>query len=389
MKTSLVSFVTLILLIAGCGTPQPKQQAAVTEPDQAPKSEVTQVYRDDFKKVIDGKQTDLFTLKNDNGIVVQITNYGGRVVSIVTPDKNGEMADIVLGYKTIDKYLKDEMFLGALIGRYANRIANGSFSLDGKKYQLAKNDGPNSLHGGNKGFDKVVWDAEQRGDTLILNYISPDMEEGYPGTLNVTAIYTLNNNNELTLELSAITDKKTIVNLTNHTYWNLKGEGNGTILDHELMIPANYITPVNETLIPTGELMPVEDTPFDFITSKLIGRDISQDHPQLIAGKGYDHNWVLDKDAGNLTLAVRVLEPENGRILEISSTEPGVQFYSGNFMDGSVSGKSGNLYEYRGGMAFEPQHFPDSPNQPKFPSVVLKPGEQYHNTIVYKFDVQK
>jgi aldose 1-epimerase len=298
------------------------------------------------------------------------------------------MADITLGYKTIDSYLSDHMFQGALIGRYAGRISNGSFRLCELEYHLAKNNGPNTLHGGNKGFDKVVWDTELDGNNLMLTYISPDMEEGYPGILKVTARYFLNESNELSLELVAVTDKKTVVNLSNHPSFNLKGEGNGDILNHKLMINGSHINTLDENLIPTGEFMPVKGTPFDFTQAKPIGQDIDQDHPQLIAGNGYDHNWVLDKEKDQLSLAARVSEPTTGRILEIYTTDPGIQFYSGNFMDGTV-GKSGKAYKVRSGFVLEPQHFPDSPNKPAFPSVVLELGEEYHHLIVFKFAVEE
>lgn len=338
-----------------------------------------------FHRIIDGKEVRLFTLKNKNGIEVWLTNYGARIVAILTPDSAGKIADITLGYKTFDEYLKDNMYLGCLVGRYANRIARGKFSLEGKTYSLFINNGVNTLHGGKKGFDKQVWDVRQSHDTVFFSYLSEDMEEGYPGNLSVSVFYTLNDDNQLVLDMQAKTDKTTVVNFTNHAYFNLNGEGSGTILDHELMIPADAITPVDSTLIPTGKLMPVENTPFDFRTPYRIGARIEENHQQLKFGKGYDHNWILSKAPGTYALAARLTSPATGRILEIYTTQPGIQFYSGNFMDGTVHGKSGGVYEFRTGLALEPHHFPDSPNQKNFPSVVLKPGEKYHEMIVFAF----
>ncbi len=349
----------------------------------------TLVKKEAFQKEIDGKKVDLFVLQNDSGMVVKITNYGARIVSILVPDKNGKYDDITLGYPTIDGYLTDSMYLGCVVGRYANRIGKAQFKLDGKLYKLAANDHGNSLHGGNKGFSARVWDAVQQGDTLTLTYTSPDMEEGYPGNLTVKVQYILTNDNEIIMNYEATTDKKTVVNLTNHAYYNLHGEGNGTILDHFLEIFANQTTEIDSLLIPTGKLVDVKDTPFDFNTPHTIGERINTDNEQIKFGKGYDHNWVLNKKEGEFALAVRLTDTISGRILELYTTEPGVQVYSGNFMNGSVKGKSGKPYEYRTAIAMEPQHFPDSPNKPNFPSTILNPGEKYTQTSIVKIRIQK
>jgi aldose 1-epimerase len=344
------------------------------------------IKKESFEKEVDGRKVSLFMLENNNGIKVYITNFGARIVALCTPDRNGQSADIVLGFDNIDDYINERMYLGCIAGRYANRINKGKFSLDGKEYTLYLNDGINTLHGGNKGFDKKVWEAKQEGNSVILTYLSPDGEEGYPGNLTVKKIYTLTDNNELKMEYEATTDKPTIINLTNHSYFNLKGEGDTTILDHYLMANASYFTPVNSELIPTGEIAPVAGTPFDFTTGKQIGKDIGMPDEQLAFGKGYDHNWIINKDtAGALTLAAKVWEETTGRVLEIYTTEPAFQFYSGNFMDGSVKGKSGKPYYKRSALAIEPQHYPDSPNHPDFPSTVLKPGEKYRQLSVFKF----
>lgn len=342
----------------------------------------------------EGVQVDLYTLRNRNGLEARIMNYGGIVVSLKTPDRNGQLGDVVLGFDTLDGYLSPEFlksnpYFGALIGRYGNRIGHAKFVLDGKVYALAANNGPNHLHGGIKGFDKVVWEAlPVPGDeaALRLHYLSKDGEEGYPGKLDVTAVYTLTNDNGLKIDFTATTDKDTVVNLTHHSYFNLAGKGD--ILSHEVMINADKYTPVDNTLIPTGELRSVAGTPFDFNTPTAIRARINQDDEQLKFGKGYDHNWVIRKPLGELGLMARVFEPTTGRVLEVFSTEPGLQFYSGNFLDGTLKGKGGQVYQFRNGFCMEPQHYPDSPNKPDFPSVVLKPGQTYKNTIIYKFSVR-
>jgi aldose 1-epimerase len=344
-----------------------------------------------FGQTQDGSPVTLYTLRNVKGAEAGICNYGGLVIFLKVPDRKGHLGDVVLGYDELPGYLKETPYFGALIGRYGNRIAKGKFTLDGKEYTLATNNGPNALHGGLKGFDKVVWEpsikASPEGPSLELKYVSKDGEEGYPGTLSVTAVYTLTEDNALKVEFTATTDKDTIVNLTHHSYFNLAGKGD--ILNHEVMMPADKFTPVDSTLIPTGELKPVQGTPFDFRTPTTIGARISQDDEQLKFGGGYDHNWVFGKPIGQLGLMARVYEPTTGRVMEVWSTEPGLQFYSGNFLDGKIKGKGGWVYQFRNGFCMEPQHYPDSPNHANFPSVVLKPGEVYRNTIIYKFSVQK
>lgn len=335
----------------------------------------------------DGREVDLFSLRNSKGAEALICNYGGIVTSLKMPDRQGNFGDVVLGYDNLSDYLKDSPFFGALIGRYGNRIARGKFTLDGTQYTLATNNYPNALHGGNKGFDKVVWEPTiltgPDGASLKLTYLSKDGEEGYPGNLSVTVVYTLTEDNALKIEYTATTDKDTVVNLTQHSYFNLAGQD--SILNHVVMIPADKFTPVDSTLIPTGELRPVEGTPFDFRTPTAIGARINQDDEQLKFANGYDHNWVINKPMGQLGLIGRVTEPTTGRVLEVISDQPGLQFYSGNFLDGTLKGKGGWVYQFRSAFCMEPQHFPDSPNKPEFPSVVLKPGQVYHNTIIYKF----
>jgi len=342
-----------------------------------------------FQSQTDGKPVDLYQLKNKNGIEVWITNYGARIVSIFTPDRNGNFADIVLGFSSVDGYLHDENFLGSIVGRYANRIADARFHIDGQEYSLAVNNGKNSLHGGIKGFDKVVWNAEQEGNSLKLNYVSAHMEEGYPGELKVSLFYSLNEKNELIMDYRTETNAKTVINLSNHAYYNLNGEGTGSILNHQIQIFADRFTPVDSSLIPTGELANVAGTPFDFRKAKEIGKDITTDNQQLTFGQGYDHNWVLNKEADKLELAARVTEPKSGRVLEILTTEPGLQFYSGNFLNGSITGKSGKPYTFRSAFVIEPQHFPDSPNHPEFPTTILEPGSIYHQKSICRFLVSQ
>jgi aldose 1-epimerase len=343
-----------------------------------------------FGATPDGTPVDIYTLKGAGGAEARISTYGGIVVSLKVPDKAGHLGDVVLGYDKLDDYIKETPYFGALIGRYGNRIARGKFTLDGVTYSLATNNYPNALHGGIKGFDKRVWSALARvtaeGPTLELHYVSKDGEEGYPGTLDVTAVYMLTKDNALRLEYKATTDKDTVLNLTQHSYFNLAGKGD--ILSHVVQMPADRYTPVDSTLIPTGQLQPVDGTPFDFRTPTAIGARIQQDNEQLRFGKGYDHNWVFQKNIGDLTILARVTEPSSGRLLEVLSTEPGLQFYSGNFLDGTLRGKGGWTYQFRNGFCMEPQHYPDSPNHPNFPSVVLKPGQVYRNTIIYRFSVQ-
>lgn len=339
-----------------------------------------------------GEKVTQYTLTNDQGASVSIINYGGIVTSLKIPDRKGKYADVVLGFKTLDEYEKPGPYFGALIGRYGNRIANGEFTLDRKTYHLARNNNGQALHGGLKGFEKVIWNAApietKQGLSLKLTYVSKDGEEGYPGNLSVTATYTLTNRNELKIVYRAKTDKATIVNLTHHSYFNLSGQGSGDILDHLVTIHANKYTPVDKVLIPTGKLASVKGTPFDFRKSTPIGARINEANEQLKNGKGYDHNWVADKLPGHLGMIAKVEDPRSGRVMEVISTEPGVQFYSGNFLDGTIIGKGNKVYNFRNGFCFEPQHFPDSPNHKNFPSTVLRPGETYKNTIIYRFSTE-
>ncbi|GEM_PF-20090 len=336
-----------------------------------------------------------FQLENKSGMRVNVTNYGAIITSIVVPDKDGKLADVALGYGRVENYMNavDKPYFGAVVGRYGNRIANGKFTLNGETYTLAKNNGDNHLHGGIIGFDKVVWDANYEGgnNSIQLSYTAKDMEEGYPGNLFVTVSYTLTEENSIVVDYRATTDKSTPVNLTQHTYFNLKGEGKGTILDHELMLNANQFTPVNEALIPTGQIADIVGTPFDFTTSKPIGRNIDQDNKQLKFGLGYDHNWVLNKDdaENGLSLAAEVYEPTTGRVLQIHTTEPGIQFYCGNFLDGRLKGKSGKTYVHRGGFCLETQHYPDSPNQSTFPTTILLPDAEYSTQTVFTFSTRE
>lgn len=343
-----------------------------------------------FGKTADGQPVDLYTLTNKAGMQATITNFGGIVTSLTAPDRNGKMDDVVLGYDQLDGYLTNKAFFGALIGRYGNRIAHGEFKLGGTTYNVPKNDGQNSLHGGNTGFNKHLWTAKDvsgpHGQALELTYLSKDGEEGYPGNLSVKVVYTLTDTNELKIDYSATTDKETVLNLTNHSYFNLAGQGNGDILEHQLTLVADRFTPVDATLIPTGELRPVKGTPFDFTKPMAIGSRINQDDQQLKFGKGYDHNWVLNSGGkGGVTLAAEAYEPKSGRVLQILTDQPGIQFYTGNFLDGSITGKGGKVYNHRAAFCLETQHFPDSPNHPSFPSTTLKPGQHYHTVTIFKF----
>jgi aldose 1-epimerase len=338
-----------------------------------------------------GKPVELYTLKNTNGAVAKIMTYGGIVQSLEVPDKDGKLVDVVLGYDQLDDYVTNNPYFGALIGRYGNRIGGGKFTLNGTTYTLATNNGPNHLHGGVKGFDKVIWSAKpmctQDGPALELTYRSPDMEEGYPGNLEVTAVYALTDANELKVTFTARTDKDTVCNLTHHSYFNLSG--GGTILDHLCYINADKTTPVDSGLITTGEIKPVDGTPFDFRKPTAIGDRINDPDVVLQYGPGYDHNWVVNqKQPGELTLQARVTSPKTGIIMEVLSDEPCLQFYAGNFLDGTIKGKGGVVYQKRTGLCLEPQHAPDSPNKPNWPSVVLKPGQTFHNTIIYKFSAK-
>ncbi len=353
----------------------------------------TRIETKPFGKTTSGESVELFTLSRAGAPSVSITNLGGFVVSMLAPDRAGRTADVMLGYAGLAGYLADSSYFGCLVGRYANRIGKAAFTLDGKRYALAANDGPNTLHGGPTGFCRRLWTAKVKpqkdGDALELTYVSRDGEEGYPGTLTATVVYSLREDGGLVIDYSATTDAPTVVNLTNHAYFNLAGEGEGTILDHELQLEADAFTPVDATLIPTGELRPVAGTAFDFRKPAAIGARIDAADQQIQFGGGYDHNWVLRGPSGTLRLAARVVEKKSGRQLEVFTTEPGVQFYTGNFLDGKTVGKSGKPYVKRGAFCLETQHYPDSPNQPTFPSAVLRPGQVYRHTTVYRLSVSK
>ena len=379
MKIYQSIFAIMLVLVSTPALPQ--------EPAMSAQSIVTKP----FGKTSEGADVHLYVLQNKNGAKVSITDYGATIVAIQVPDRDGKLADVVLGYDSLRGYETGTSYFGGLIGRYGNRIGGAKFTLDGQTYQLAKNDGRNSLHGGKRGFNKVVWTAHEPipkdGRTLELTYVSKDGEEGYPGTLSVRVRYTWTDRNELRVQYSAQTDKPTVVNLTNHSYFNLSGDPRKNILDHLLHLNAPQFTPIDDGLIPTGELRDVEGTAFDFRTPVAIGKRIGDSDEQLKLGKGYDHNWVLAAGSG-LKLAARVVEPVSGRVLEIRTTEPGIQFYSGNFLDGASIGKNGAVLAYRTGFCLETQHFPDSPNHANFPSTTLRPGQAYQSETTYRFGVE-
>jgi aldose 1-epimerase len=383
--TRLSSIAAALLAVSACSQPQPPAPAA----SQAPPAPKATVATAPFGKLPDGTAVDLFTLTNAKGTRVRVTNYGGIITSLEVADRGGALADVVLGYDNLDGYLKSTPYFGSIVGRYGNRIAKGRFTIDGTKYKLAINNGPNHLHGGVKGFDKVVWKAapfERAGEVgVVFTYVSADLEEGYPGRLDSTITYTLTDANELSFDYRATTDKPTHVNLTQHSYFNLAGDGTGDILGHELTLNADRYTPVDATLIPTGELAPVAGTPFDFRQATAIGARIDAPHPQIKFGGGYDHNFVVSREGDGLVLVARVREPKTGRVLEVRSTEPGVQFYTGNFLDGSITGKAGHVYQKRTGFCLETQHFPDSPNKPAFPTTLVRPGTEYRSRTVFAF----
>lgn len=389
MKTRVwvnLALAVAVICMSGCK----KEQATPKEPEAAPEVKETKTMsadKTDFGKMPDGRQVDLYTLTNTNGVRAAITNYGAILVSLQVPDRDGNLADITLGFDTLDGYLGTHPYFGVTVGRYANRIGAAKFSLGGAEYTLAANDGANHLHGGIKGFDKVVWKledmAEEGGQAYVkLSYVSEDGEEGYPGNLACSVTYALTEDNELKISYEAETDKLTVVNLTNHSYFNLAGQGTGDILGHVLAINADKYTPVDEGLIPTGEIAEVKGSPMDFTAPMAIGSRIAQ-----VAG-GYDHNYVLRGGGGSMALAASLYEPTKGRVMEVHTTEPGIQFYTGNFLDGSITGKSGKVYEKHYGFCLETQHFPDSPNKPDFPSVVLNPGQKYTTASVYKFSTR-
>ena len=370
--------------------PEKKKEAVETETIVT--KNVT-IEKHDFGETPEKEKVALYTLKNTNGIEINIMTYGGIITSLKTPNKDGVSEDIVLGYNSLDQYIKSSPYFGAIIGRYGNRIAKGKFAIDGTTYTLATNDGENHLHGGLKGFDKVVWNASEETDddsvSLILSYLSKDMEEGYPGNLEVTVTYTLKNDNTLAIAYKATTDKTTVVNLTQHSYFNLSGDFSNSILDQEVEINADTYIPVNQTLIPTGELATVEGTPFDFRTMKTIGKDIEVANDQLKKGLGFDHCWVLNDQNTGMRYAAKAYDPISGRVLEVTTDEPGIQFYSGNFLDGTLPSKNGGTYAHRSGFCLETQHYPDSPNQKDFPSTILEPRKVYNSKTSFKFYVKK
>ena len=350
--------------------------------------------KEPFGQLTDGTAIDRYRLTNANGMEVEFITYGGTVTAIRTPDRDGKLANVVLGFARLEDYEAKNPYFGSIVGRYANRIANARFDLEGVTYQLAVNNGPNALHGGEVGFDKRVWTAKETaspdGLAVVLSYRSPDGEEGYPGNLDVQVTYTLTDADEFQIDYQATTDKPTVVNLTSHSYFNLAGEGSGSIEGHELMLNASAYTPVDATLIPTGALDKVAGTPFDFTQPTLLGARLRDGHEQLVRGQGYDHNFVLDKPApGAMSLAARVHEPTSGRMMEIYTTEPGIQLYTGNFLDGTLLGPAGKTYRQGDGFCLETQHFPDSPNKPSFPSTLLKPGETFRSTTMHRFSVDK
>jgi aldose 1-epimerase len=365
--------------------------AGCTVRHQAESPITVRVSRSSFGRLPDGRAVDLYTLTNAHGVEIRVMTYGAIITVVRTPDRSGDVEDIALGFDSLAGYLHEHPYFGAVVGRYANRIAHGQFSLDGATYHLALNNGPNTLHGGRRGFDKVLWSGQSFSGPasagVALRYESPDGEENYPGTLVVGVKYTLNERDELIVDYEATTTKPTIVNLTQHSYWNLRGEGRGDILGHVVEINASSFTPVDSTLIPTGELAPVAGTPFDFRTPTPVGSRIAAPNGQIRFGGGYDHNWVLDRQSAGLTHAARVVDPTSGRSLDVSTTEPGMQFYSGNFLDGTIVGKAGHVYVHRGALVLETQHFPDSPNHPNFPSTVLRPGTTFRSETIFKFGV--
>ena len=371
------AMIVLAQIIAGAGGGQAPSRPGVA---QQP-----------FGKMPDGTSVDVFTLTNKHGVEVRVMSYGAIVTSIRVPDRNGAFADVVHGFDDLEGYLKRHPYFGALVGRYGNRIGKAQFTLNGQAYKLAANDGPNHLHGGIRGFDKFVWQAEPLKGVVGVAFArtSPDGEEGYPGNLKVRVTYALTDANDLSIEYHATSDKPTPVNLTNHSYFNLSGHDSGTILAHELMLHADRYTPVDGSLVPTGELAPVDGTPFDFRKATAIGARIGQSHPQLKYGRGYDHNWVLNRLGEGLQPAARVYDPKSGRTLDVATTEPGIQVYTGNFLDGTDKGKGGTVYQHRSAFCLETQHYPDSPNKPNFPSTIVRPGEEYRSRTLFRFGVLK
>lgn len=394
MKKSLHAFPILLILVFFSVLFQCKE--AIKEDTSKKSEDMTEdkiaITQSEFGKTKDGLVVNQYTLKNRNGVEMNVITYGGRITSLKVPNKSGEFENVILGFDNLEAYEADNPFFGALIGRYGNRIANGKFNLNGEEYALATNDGSNHLHGGVDGYDRVVWEAEpiegSEDSTLKLTYLSKDGEEGYPGNLNVTVVYTLTNDNAVEVTYEATTDKSTVVNLTQHAYFNLTGDFSKDILNHDVVIDADTYLPVDETLIPTGEIRKVEGTPFDFTSPKKIGKEINADNEQLKRGKGYDHCWVLNGKKGNMRFVASAFDEDSGRFMEILSTEPAIQFYTGNFLDGTLPMPNKGTYNHRTGFCLETQHYPDSPNQEKFPSTVLNPGETYKTKTTFKFSTK-
>lgn len=387
IKSIFALTITAALISTGCGN----QDDASDKNVQTTQTDSMIPSRSAFQSTIDGKQTDLYILKNANGMTAAITNYGGRLVSLLVPDSSGKMVDVIVGFDSVSTFKNSsEPYFGATIGRYGNRIAKGKFTLDGKEYTLATNNGSNHLHGGKKGFQDVVWDAKQVGDSVLeLSYLSKDMEEGYPGNLTVKVTYNLNSNNELKIDYNATTDKKTVVNLTNHAFFNLNGYNAGTINNHILQINADRYTPVDSTLIPTGKLEPVENTAFDFRQPTAIATNLAKDGEQIKNGNGFDHNYVLNEPGTDgMHKAATITGDKSGIVMEVITEEPGLQFYGGNFMQSKNKMKGGIADDFRTAFCLETQHFPDSPNQPSFPSTVLEPGKTYQTTSIYRFSTK-
>ncbi|MCR9227864.1 MAG: galactose mutarotase [Flavobacteriaceae bacterium] len=387
-----IMYAVLLLVFSIMGCKQNKKESQSEMETVTTESEQNPIEETAFGEMPDGTKVKKFTLKNNVGMEVDVITYGGIITRWTAPDKQGEFEDIVLGFENLDQYLDGNPYFGALIGRYGNRIAGGQFSLDGETYKLATNDGDNHLHGGEKGFDKVVWQGEakntSKGAVLELTYTSKDGEEGYPGKLDVKVTYTLTDNNELDIQYEAVTDKSTVVNLTQHSYFNLSGQLSEPVLDHKIYLNADTYLPVDQGLIPTGEFREVVGTPFDFTESKSIGEEIDAQNEQLGLGGGYDHCWVLNETEKDLGLAASAHHPETGRFLEVYTNEPGIQFYSGNFLDGTLPSKTGGTYVKRSGFCLETQHYPDSPNQPDFPSVRLNPAETYSSRTIFKLSTK-
>ncbi|MEL0455869.1 aldose epimerase family protein [Flavobacteriaceae bacterium SZ-1-7] len=382
-------YILLTVLVASniqCKNNKQEKPAENMEVSDENKATIT---KSDYGIMPDSTTVEQYVLKNANGVEMNVITFGGRITSLKVPNKNGEFENVVLGFDNLDDYLKDNPFFGALIGRFGNRIAKGKFTLNGEEYTLATNNGENHLHGGVDGYDRVVWTAEPIEDDknpgLKLTYLSKDGEEGYPGNLNITVVYTVTDDNTLEVDYEATTDKATVINLTQHAYFNLTGDFSKDILDHEVVINADAFLPVDATLIPTGEIRKVEGTPFDFTTAKTVGKEINADNEQLKLGGGYDHCWVLNGDKGTLRMAASAYDKGSGRLMEIFSTEPGIQFYTGNFLDGTLPMPNGGTYAHRTGFCLETQHYPDSPNQKNFPSVVLNPGETYKTKTTFNF----